>query len=119
MRLSVRADSTHIPGKREGKYVTTLQEDGAGVLSIADERSEEKMRPPPHGPFSLGARPRFFLGPVQKEMGSFPALSHLQASVKRFPFHIRTVFDPKGSSADACQRRTLLLDQIFFFSSAE
>ena len=47
------------------------------------------MRPPPHGPFSLGARPRFFLGPGQKEMGSNPALSPLQASVRRKPFAAR------------------------------
>ena len=53
-----------------------------GGVSIADERSEENMPPPPHGPFSLGARPRFFLGPGQKEMGSNPALSHPQASVR-------------------------------------
>ena len=58
------------------------KEQCAGV-SIADERSEENMRPPAHGPFSLGARPRFFLGPVQKEMGSNPALSPPRESVRR------------------------------------
>ena len=31
MRLSVRADSTHIPGKREARYGTTLQQNGAEV----------------------------------------------------------------------------------------
>ena len=31
MRLSVCADSDHIPGKRETKYETTLQQNGAGV----------------------------------------------------------------------------------------
>ena len=87
MRLSVRADSKHPPGKRETDYATTLQKNGAEVSALPTSEARRKCAHRRTGFFLWGLDPVSFWAPSKKKWGRFPL-----SAIRKHPFRLPGLF---------------------------